>query len=57
VDGAPGWKGTTFDVADPPPAVRTMTWLAVIISRPPQPWSTASPVIGLCRIYRNQPRH
>ena len=32
------------------------------VSRPPTPWSTASPVIhgakyGLCRIYGNEPRH
>ena len=27
------------------------------VSRPPTPWSTASPVIGLCQIYRNEPWH
>jgi hypothetical protein len=34
VDGAPRWKGTTFvaeELADPPPAVCTMTWLAVMV--------------------------
>jgi hypothetical protein len=34
VDGAPRWKGTTFvaeEVADPPPVVCTMTWLAAMV--------------------------
>src|SRR5207247_10778579 len=27
------------------------------VSRPPRPWSTASPVIGMCQIYSNERCH
>src|SRR5947207_2874526 len=33
---------------------RTRSWR---VSRPPTPWSTASPAIGLRQIYSNEPRH